>query len=433
MIINFIITIIYLLYSLISGIKLLFTEFYYIDLQDYDISDEFGFMSIMYMLPSKFDIFNTIIKAMDDTNITGDEFRQIVDEFCNNKEYTDEYFNTITDNLSYNELKSVYCVFGFMCQKYERCCGIDNLLKVIPYRIGIIWHNSSLKLGLETVPTYSSLILYNWRWQNNTISPIFNLSLTPDEAHFYNIHQRIEFAGVKLINKTVELINFGHDINFMYDYLNILNETFINITEILRDMKTSCNSNTFFNIIRNYITGYNNTDYYSNGISIENTNINFKYSGGSGAQSPIMALIEVLFKIDYGHKHISDFMNNSLNSISEKHKQFINIVSKNNSIKEIVLKYNDINLKKLYNKVIDSFAKFRSRHIKIVGEYVHRFISNNSNTMAGTAGTSNLVSNVDNDDYVNIDSDTYLLENESPLMKFLKIIYDSTCNDKFNI
>lgn len=431
MIINFITTTFYLL---ISGIKLLFTKFSYIDLQDYDISEDFGFMSNVYMLPSKFDIFDTIIKAMDDTNITGIEFREIVNEFCDNEEYTDEYFNTITDNLSYNDLKSIYCVFGFICQKYERCCGIDNLLRVIPYRIGIIWHNSSLKLGLETVPTYSSLILYNWRWQNNTISPIFNLSLTPDEAHFYNIHQRIEFAGVKLINKTVELINFGHNINFMYEYLNILNETFIDITKILRDMKTSCNSNTFFNIIRNYITGYNNTEYYPNGISIENTDINFKYSGGSGAQSPIMALIEVLFKINYNDDHITKFMKNSLNSISEKHRNFINIVSnKITTIKELVLQYNDNNLNELYDTVNNNFAEFRSRHIKIVGVYVHRFIAdNNVHTMAGRVGTSNLVSNVDNDDYVNVNSDTYLLENESPLMNFLNIIYIATRNNKIN-
>lgn len=415
MIFNLIFTILSL-YIIIN----LFSNDEHININDYDITMEYGFLSNELQIPQKFNIFNKIINALTDNTMSGEEFRDIVDKFNNNTEYTDEFFNTITDDLNYNELKSIYCIFGFICQKYERCCGIDNLKKVIPYRFGIIWHNTSIKLGLKTVPTYSSLILYNWRWQNNTIVPIYNLSLTSDETHFYNIHQRIEFEGIKLINIVNQLINKKNiDIQFMFDYLNIFNDTIKNITYVLIDMNKKCNNEIFFNNIRNYISGYDKPQFYNDGICIDKTDIKFNYTGGSGAQSPIMSLIEALFKINYKDNHIKKFMSSSVDYMSEKHKNYINLVNhKTESLKNLVLKFNNTELIKLFNELIDNYCKFRTSHIKIVGNYIHRFISNSNNiTIAGNSGTSNLV-----DD-----------ESASPLIKMLNIIYIDTKNEKINL
>lgn len=102
-----------------------------------------------------------------------------------------------------------------------------NQVSILPKQIGIIWVKSSRLLGIETTCSYSSVVLYNCKLNNNfdwvniidkedlgvneiieilhNISSIHNLTNTKDEENFYKIHMLIEILGSKFLSSLINI------------------------------------------------------------------------------------------------------------------------------------------------------------------------------------------------------------------------------------
>lgn len=339
----------------------------------YDIG-EFGFLGDINTteLSKEYHIFNEIIQNL---NSQDGNFRELVHKLP--KESPDYYLDMIKDK-NYSEIKKIYNVFTFICQKYIWCNGLDDRAQSLPYSIGLIWYFCGKDRVVRPVSTYDALILNNWKLVNeNEPMSIENLevlnSITglEDEKHFYKIHILIENAGRKFINdilcyeeifKSDELILqfFDETYNMLQDCISILTE-----------MLSGCDPNVFWNVIRIYLSGFEKEKLFPNGLHIEGTHIYLKHKGGSGASSPLIQAIDLFFGVEHNTPHGSELVDDMRKYMSFKHRDFLKNVEKQEfTLDEYVSTCDNDKIIASYNKCLEKLQKFRRVHVAIVHKYI---------------------------------------------------------------
>jgi hypothetical protein len=396
------------------------------NLETFDISQEYGFLSDPICKNFSFeinDIFYDIILNIKNPN--GFYFRTLVEGLSYYK-HSKEFYIDIVNNSDDLTKKSLYNTFTFICQKYVRGCGKENIVNVIPYEIGLIWYQSALQIGTYPSTTYSALILNNWNFNNNcnleNLTVHYNLSGTDDESWFYKIHIAIEAKGAEMLKRILNLntLTTKEDlISFMDDFSKNLKQ----IRIIIQKIFINCKKEIFFNVIRLFLQGYDN----NGGLNIEETDITINYVGGSGAQSTYMHIPSIICGIDYDSDHIKDFFTKSKNLMPEKHRQFLEYLESKPNLKYITTQFNDPEVNESYNNLRESYYNFRLSHYKVVQEYVHSFIQKindakikNDTTLLKTLEKGNISGN---DGTASLGTDD---NSDGSLMDFLQCIINST-------
>ncbi len=368
----------------------------------YDTSP-YGFLhpKLPIQLPESLEEYELLINNI--SNQDGNYFRTLVDNL-NFKTNTVEYYENIVKSLSHEEVKSIYRTFSFICQKYIWGIGNDNQVNMLPKNIGVIWYTASKILGIETSCSYSSLILYNcildpkFDWFDTIekesysvdeiidilkhLQPVHNFTGSEDEANFYVVHMFIELLGGKFLHE-LNRIDWGNPktvtINQIEEFFETIIKMLSKLQTTLLTLRKICTPFEFFNKIRIYHAGFNSEDNFPNGMKIEGLEVILKGRGGSGGQSSLFQILDILFGVSHENSHVYDIILDFRNFMPEFNRKLIlNYESSGNKIINLVNLWKDQpehdKLKLSFNKCVEKLAEFRQLHISIVHMYVGKFI-----------------------------------------------------------
>lgn len=310
----------------------------------------------------------------------GNHFRKVVDDMKITRKTKKYYRDLIYSLKNEGELKYIYSLFTFICQKYVRCLGKDNQMDVLPYHIGLLWHYSAERLGLPEATTYSTVVLNNWTplvedpKTIEDISVINTITQTTDEEWFYKIHIAIELMGSSVLKKLMQWDNNTKSVESIANLLNDFHDFLKKSTRLVKKMREKCDPHFFWNEIRIFLAGYDDVSMFPNGLMIEGTQIVIKWAGGSGAQSTLLQMTDSVFGVKHDVKHAGEFLQKMRSYMPPSDRKFLLELEKNGSIESHVKKFNDPALNNLFQICLNDLKKFRQTHLNIVHTYVWDFI-----------------------------------------------------------
>lgn len=343
-------------------------------------SMKYGFLADheKLQLGNDFEEFTRIIVGLKIQD--GHKFRKLVDDMKAVRRSKQHYISIVNNVKSEGELRYIYSVFTFVCQKYIRCLGKDEQIDILPYHIGLPWHISAKRLGLPEATTYSSVVLNNWRPKYEKIESIDDIEVihtitnTEDEKWFYKIHMAIELMGAPVLQKLSDWDTIVKSEKLLRELLSDFFVFLKESTKLVNRMKDHCDPEFFWNQIRIYLAGYDDKTMFPNGLKIENTDIEIRWAGGSGAQSTLLQMTDTVFGVKHDVAHAGEFLNRMRTYMPPTDRNFLLILEKNGSIEKHVRKFKSTLLEDLYKLCLSELAKFRHAHMSIVHKYIWNFV-----------------------------------------------------------
>lgn len=311
------------------------------------------------------------------------------------------------------EIIFMYSILSMIINKYIWCTGVDDAKKYseIPTIIGRIFIESAEYLGINPSLTYTSIILANWslKEKNKEFSLDnleINYTMTNNESEkwFYSIMTMIEGISGKSVNAINE-IHIDFMLNNKKEIINKMKIISNNIKEIsllIKRMKEKCDPNFFFNNLKIYLNGTNNS-YLPNGVTIKDFNVILNFEDCSTRQSTLIQVLEIFLGVKYDNKEMKELQ--KMHSYMPKsHVNYLYRVKNNGSINSYI-KYESQNNNDIMNEEIikyieearSNLIEYRKEYIKLVNDYILVFIKNINKTTPKEL----IFESYKNDNYIN--------------------------------
>ena len=293
------------------------------------------------------------------------------------------------NDLTDGQIKYMYSILCMTMNRYIWCTGVDDAKKFseLPNIIGIPLYNCSTYLGIAISLTHAAVDLYNWHivdeskeFSLDNIDTNHLMTNSVSEAWFYKVMIAIEGQSAKIIN-TINNIIKKASMSKVYDYqlddvilaLNSITVDLNEATQLVKRMYEHCDPEFFFNNLRIYLSGSKN-DNLPNGVTVKSMpDLKLTFAGGSAAQSSLIQVIDAFL----GVKHYGErkrFLDDMLQYMPGKHRQYIEYVRKGVDIATYVVEQNNRELMYAHDRCIDELTKFRQAHLGLVMSYINRFI-----------------------------------------------------------
>lgn len=197
---------------------------------------------------------------------------------------------------------------------------------------------------------------------------------------------------------------------------------FIALRQILK-------TETFFNVLRIYLSGFNSEDDFPQGMKVEGLDIILKGRIGSGAQSTLFSILDNIFEINHNNTHLIEILKDFRNFMPNRNLKILEFLEKNNNSIETIINcmitngldsLESIPLLKLYDQTVNELQEFRTAHMHVVHMYVGKFIdkiheesktsfesptnANNVHKSGGVSGFGEINKNESNDNDVPSDN-----------------------------
>ncbi|ESO84734.1 hypothetical protein LOTGIDRAFT_168398 [Lottia gigantea] len=363
-----------------------------IKLEDYDISFKTGFLleNPLETLPEYFDIWNQLSNSLPELIDAG-----LVRERVLQMPELDA--NRLT---SHRELRLAHIQLSFIGAGYiwqDRGAVIPEL---IPKCLAVPWYNVSKRLGIYPIISYPTLYLANYKLidQSSNITTIGKLPGGEHYEWFVRVNNGIEIAFIKCLKPILDILHNveNREIGLIVENLQIISDCMLELKSLLSRIHEQLSAVEFYNVLRPFLTGWGGeSSPMPDGLIYEGIENNkpLKVMGGSGAQSAIFQILDAVL----GIKHSADkqkYLLEIRKYILPKHRQFIfDIESLPYQVKTLVCDCGDEELKKEYNKCVESIKLWRSYHIQIITKYIvipSKKVTNKNTSLSsmGTGGTS---------------------------------------------
>lgn len=308
--------------------------------------------------------------------------------------------------LSTKELKSeqhwkrAYLVLTFLSQAYLR--GTEGLPLVLPRALAVPWYRVAQHLNLPNVVTYSSNVLFNFQLKDSSkgleednIRILHTFTGTTDEEWFYKGFVLVEMAAVPGLNAIIAgndaMLN-GNQMELL-ECLKCLATSINSTTTVLDKIGNNCKPEVFYKQMRHFYSGTRVEDGFHNSLFYEGVGAIKGHAGTSAAQSSVLSAFDLFL----GVKHKDEFFEEQQQYRPQSHRQFLEHLSQQPSLRAQIMKSCDCKLTLNYNQCIYALAEFRTRHLILVTRYIvvpsksfmrRHSVSNVFQPLKGTAGTS---------------------------------------------
>ena len=298
------------------------------------------------------------------------------------------------NELNERELRLLNVQFSFIGHAY--IYGGSSPLSKLPALLAKPWVKISHKLGRPAVLSYASYCLDNWFKINkdepislDNVALIHNFLGGIDEDWFVTIHVCIEHAARGAIKSAAHISKLFQEDNVskkeIYENLNQLKNSFIEINHIFRKMPEKCDPYIYYHRVRPYIFGWKNNPDLKNGVIYEGCFENKPqfYRGETGAQSSIVPTMDALFNVSHEKDELRDYLDEMRGYMPPAHRQLIEYVEKNSKLKGYIK--DDKKLEDLYNESLVEISAFRAQHLQYAADYIHK--QNTKSTLFGSGGS----------------------------------------------
>ena len=294
------------------------------------------------------------------------------------------------------ELWRAYNLLTFLSQAYIWMEGEKGLVDKIPKKLAVPWFEVSKRLDLHPVCTYANLVLHNYFLHDphgphseSNISTASTFTGTSDESWFFKVHVLVEIAattGLKAMVQAHRAIA-RKDNKALVTELQNVSSSLYGMKDAMNKMFESCDPKTFYVKMRPFYAGSKGLDAFPNGLIYEGVDSSpLQFNGGSGGESSAI----YSFDIFLGVRHDSAFVGEMMGYMPSKHRQFLDALGRQPSVRDYVVRSGDAEVVSSYNKAVDAFVEFRSSHIIVVTRYIvsqKKYSINASLEDKGTGGT----------------------------------------------
>ena len=297
-----------------------------------------------------------------------------------------------------NEWRRAYAILSFISQAYIWEGGESGAITELPAKIAVPWHATSQYIGVPPAATYAATIFFNYSMKvaangldSSNLKAALTFTGTEDESWFYMIHVLSEFAavpGLVAIESGLKAMASNDDEKLMKN-LRSMHESIIAMKNTLTRMYEQSDPKFYYNTLR-YFFGCPEGGLIFSGVSDERKT----YRGGSGAQDTAIPAFGVFLGIKHNEKEralLEDFKK----YMPPKHREFLEVLSRQPSVRDYVLKSANTELLKRYNEVVDALVSFRSEHRILVTRFIINMKQSKgekvTETVKGMGGTSFMI------------------------------------------
>ncbi len=299
-----------------------------------------------------------------------------------------------------HEFKRAYVILSMITNSYIFCDN-QNIAQTIPVKLAKPLCDTADYLGINPILTHAAVDLYNWYLMDpNGPIELDNLRSknlmtgTEDEERFYLTMVAIEKIGSNVIHSIMRILYISNDTSFdimcktnkIGSELVVIKESIVKMISVIKRLREKCRPDFFYNNLRPFLSGWKNNEKIPNGILYEGISDDRKfYYGGSAAQSSLFQVLDAAFDIVHDDKYFEAIRN----YMPKKHREFIEFVKTNISIKKLICEYDaDGSNSGLYQNCLTNLMIFRGCHMNIVKEYILSQIPKECSGVTGTGGTN---------------------------------------------
>ena len=289
-----------------------------------------------------------------------------------------------------------YSLLGFLSQGYIWMEGEKGLVDKIPRKLAVPLYEVTKRLQVNPVCSYANLVLQNYYLNDprgphseDNLSTAATFTGTPDEEWFFKVHVLVEIAataGLKAMVQAHGAMAKGDD-KSLAPQLKAVASSLNDMRVAMNKMFLNCDPKTFYVKLRQFYAGSKGLDAFPDGLIYEGVSSSpLQYYGGSGGQSSAI----YSFDIFLGVSHDSALVGEMMDYMPRKHREFLQALKRQPSVREYVVRSGDSDVISSYNKAIDAFVEFRSSHVIVVTRYIvsqRKFSVNSSLEERGTGGT----------------------------------------------
>ena len=379
----------------------------YSALASFDVSVETGFIPSklpLSRLPSYFEEWEKVVDRLAPL-LQEKRLRTVVHELPQ-LEFSENTLHSI------EEWRRALVMLSGLFQGYlwqEREFGLPEKMPAI---LAVPFNAVSRYIGLPPVITYASCVLYNWGLRDpskpisgDNLYALVNHTGTESESWFFMVHVLVELEAVPALKGIAEAIAARADGNNwkIIRSLAVIETTLVSMQRALGRFAERCSPETFFVDIRPYLAFPKKLVYEG----VESEPKSFK--GASGAQTSILQSIDALLGAEYSGTD-AKFLEEVRSYMPSKHKQFLEYISQQPSLRNYVMESGHLELVQHFNATVDALVEYRSQHIILVTSYIVNQLPHSVNPSLDEKGTGGTV-----------------------FMKFLKNVRDSTKTLKIDI
>jgi indoleamine 2,3-dioxygenase len=286
----------------------------------------------------------------------------------------------------------------------------DQPAATLPPQLAKPWHEIAQRLGRPPVLSYASYALDNWRRldkakpiQLDNIVLLQNFLGGLDEEWFVVVHIQIEReAGPGLTGLLRAMNGAAEDKEAeVLVGLNSLAAAQTAMRDSLLRMKERCDPYVYYNRVRPYIHGWKNSPALPNGLAYEDVEAYAgqlqQFRGETGAQSTIVPCLDAGLGIAHAPDPLTLYLQEMRDYMPPRHRAFLQALEQStDDLRRPLLsgyvrdrKIGSPDLWTAYCTCIDLLAQFRQIHIGYADSYIYRqHQAHESNpTAVGTGGT----------------------------------------------
>ncbi|ORY39073.1 Indoleamine 2,3-dioxygenase [Rhizoclosmatium globosum] len=293
------------------------------------------------------------------------------------------------------EWQRAYLVLSFLGQGY--IWGKNEAAEEkVPKCIAIPWLQVCDKLDVKPIISYAGVELYNFKlldptapWDLSNLSILHTFSGGMDEAWFFLVSIAIEPLALLLF------LQLSRHCTQLKEALTSIAEVTEKLKGILVRMYEKTDAHVFFNRVRPYMNGWENSEDLPNGVLYEGVlaskngvpngiktdlGVYGKYAGGSAGQSTLIHVLDAALDIVHAPMRGSDptkvinFIHEMRNYMPGPHRKFVYAISDSYSIRDFVENLapsaRTTELVSLFNKCVEGMKAFRNIHIQMVSVYI---------------------------------------------------------------
>ena len=290
------------------------------------------------------------------------------------------------------ELERAMLIVSALCMAY--IWTEEPAAEVLPAVLAVPWAAIAEKLGRPPMITHSSVVLNNWRRIDpNDGIHADNLACTQhfmggmDEQWFFTATTALEATGAPALLPLVQAkaAAADGDVGRVTELLGVIQQVFSDVNVALLRIYEKCEPFIFYNRIRMFLTGWDQTGILFEGVS----ETPFKMHGGSAAQSTLLQAYDAALGIEHLHPETQPFLTLMREYMPPKHRQLVTDLADGLSIYDFVQthKTDAPELVAVFNQCIDELDQFRRAHMEIAVRYVLHQGKNGEDGL-GTGGTS---------------------------------------------
>ncbi|XP_072244276.1 indoleamine 2,3-dioxygenase 1 [Leuresthes tenuis] len=279
----------------------------------------------------------------------------------------------------HRELRLAHLALSMMTMGYVWQEGENNTIQTLPHNLAVPFWEVSQHLGLPPILTHADAVLANWRKKDpegpfnmDNLELLVSLPGGDSVRGFFLVTLLVELAAVPALKSIPVVINGVRcsDTEAVARGLENISQSIQDMTDALKLMHVYVEPPVFYGIMRIYLSGWKDNPGMPKGLVYEGVQTEpMEYSGGSAAQSSLLHCFDELLEVKHEEKS-SSFLTRMRNYMPPAHKQLIQDISSEPSLRSFVQQQASEHLNQAYHLCVSKLLALRSYHINVVSRFI---------------------------------------------------------------